>query len=204
MSSPDPAALLAQALETLAQDGAAAALPLLDAALAAQPTIRHGETGGRVTRGLVRMELGLAAEAAEDFKAWTAQDPQDAAGWLGLGRARAALRDAAGAVQALDRAIDLRPGWSDAHWHRATSRASLHELAGAVEDLDAALRHLPPWAMGTAREARICVARAQLRLLVEDRAGAREDLVRAAAVHDARGDLSGRDGVIAMARELGL
>lgn len=204
MPSRDAAPLLEQALETLAQAGPAVALPLLDRALAEDPDARHGATGGRVTRGLVRLELGQAAAAAEDFRAWTEREPQDAAGWLGLGRALAAQRDATGALVALDRALALRPGWSDAHWHRATSRAAAQELAGAVEDLDAALRHLPPYALGTAREARICVARAQLRLLAEDRAGAREDLVRAAAVHDARGDLAGRDRVIAMARELGL
>jgi len=64
--------------------------------------------------------------------------------------------------------------------------------------------HLAPHAAGTAREARICEMRAQLRLLADDREGARGDFVRAAAVWDSRGRVDQRDRLIAMARDLGL
>jgi len=196
--------LLTQALEELAQGRMVAALTALDAALELDPDARQGRTGARVTRGLVYLEQGDFAAACLDFEAHLAGHREDAAGWLGLGRARAGLREHGLALTSLDRAIGLRPDWSDAHWHRASTRAATSELAGAMEDLDAALRLLPAYALGTRREARICMARGQLRLLVDDRAGAREDLVRAAAIFDARGDVEGRDRVIAMAQGLGL
>ena len=203
-ADPDPSGLLEQALRVLAAQGPAAALPLLDRALERAPDARHGATHGRVTRGLVLLDQGEFSRALHDFQAQVEGEPRDPAGWLGLGRARAGLREHGAALLAFDRALALREGWSDAHWHRASSRAALQELAGAVQDLDAALCLLPAYAAGTSREARICMARAQLRLVVEDRSGAREDLVRAAAIFDARGDAAGRDRVIAMAHALGL
>lgn len=200
----DAPALLDRALQQLAAGGPQLALPLLDQAIEADPWVAHGRTGARVTRGLVLLELGAFASAREDFEAWLSRDARDPAAWLGLGRSLAGDKQHAAALDAFEQALAQRPDWGDAHWHRATSRAAVRDLGGAVEDLDAAMLHLAPYARGTGREVRICVARAQLRLLAEDHAGAREDFVRAAAILDARGDAAGRDRVIAMAQGLGL
>jgi len=206
-ASPTAVELLEQAMLALASAGSRAALPLFDQALSLDPQVRQGRSQGRVGRGLVLLDLGEFQRAQGDFQVRLEQDSQDAAAWLGLGRAQAGLGEHQAAIAAFDRALSLREvreGSGDVHWHRASSRAAIQDLSGAMEDLDAALVGLAPYARGTAREARICMARAQLRLLAEDRAGARSDFVHAAAVFDARGDDQGRDRVIAMARGLGL
>lgn len=203
-ASSTAAELLEQAMLVLASAGSQAALPLFDQALGLDPQVRQGRSQGRVSRGLVLLDIGDFQRAQGDFQARLDQDSQDPAAWLGLGRAKAGLGEHQAAIEAFDRAIRLREGFGDAHWHRASSHAALQDLSGAIKDLDAALLGLAPYARGTSRQARICMARAQLRLVAEDRAGARSDFVHAAAIFDARGDEQGRDRVIAMAQGLGL
>ncbi|RME26298.1 MAG: hypothetical protein D6798_06995 [Deltaproteobacteria bacterium] len=197
-------ATLQRVLEQIAAGAVDDAVAALDALLRADPTCRQGESTAALLRGLLHLQRGDFAAGLADALAHIAMHPEDPAGWLAMGRARAGLRDFERAERAFGEALARRPGWSDAHWHRAATRAALHDLGGAVEDLDQALLHLAPHAEGTAREARICEMRAQLRLMADDHDGARGDFIRAAAVWASRGRLDQRDRLIAMARDLGL
>ncbi len=202
--SDDPSTLLQDALEHLAHGRLEPALALLDRAIELDPNLPQGRSTARMMRALVHLQRSDFDAALADAQAHLQLHDADPAGWLALGRARAGQGKLEQARVAMDRALDLRPDWDDALWHRASTRAALRDLGGAVEDLDRALLHLAPHALGTGREARICEARAQLRLVAGDRTGAKGDMIRAAAVWDSRGRTDQRDRVIAMARELGL
>lgn len=196
--------LVREAMDQLAAGEVEAALRGLGLVLQQDPAAAQGATGVAVARGLILLDQGRFTEAERDFLGWLAHQPEDAAAWLGRGRAEAGLGRHEAALASMDRALALRPGWGDAHWHRGCSRAALLDLDAAMDDLDRALEALPPWARLRARELRIRLARAQLRLAAGRPAEAREDIVVAAAICDIQGDSAQRERILAMAAALGL
>lgn len=200
----DAHALVTAAVDALTRGEAGAAVELLGLALERDPAVRHGDASARTLRCLVLLDLGEYAAARGDALQVLAAEPEAAPAWLAMGRCHAGLGDHHAALRAFDRALALRADWGDAHWHRGSSRAVLQDLSGALDDLDAALRHLAPHARDTGRQARIHEARAQLLLVAGRRDLARQDVVHAAAIWDARGRTDQRDRVIALAKALGL
>lgn len=192
-----------EAFQRLAEGGPQAALPLFDALIAESPDAAQGETGLRVSRGLLLLDLERWAAAEADFRAWLDRAPEDAAAWLGLGRALAGAGQHEAALAAFDRAVAGRAGWSEAHWHRGCSRAVRMDLQGALDDFDLAFERLPAWARARPREARMRLARAQVQVALGLRERAGQDLKMAAAIFHARDEVVERDRILAVARDLG-
>ncbi len=199
-----PRDLVQEAMDQLAAGEVEAALRGLGEVLREDPTAAQGATGVAVARGLVLLDQGRFAEAEQDFLGWLEHRPGDAAAWLGRGRAEAGLGRHEAALASFERALSLRPGWGDALWHRGCSRAALLDLDAALGDLDQALEALPPWSRSRARELRIRLARAQLRLAAGRPSEAREDFVLAAAICEIQGDLVQKERILDMAGALGL
>jgi O-antigen ligase len=87
-----------------------------------------------LTVGLATRDAELFELAAEDYAQAVAMEPHNAAGWIGLGSARAGLADWEGAVEAYERATTLAPGvrlvWSNL--------AIAYEQAGRLEEAEEA------------------------------------------------------------------
>lgn len=119
--------------EALSQLGRQAeALKELDGALEAR--------WARAWRGEALLRLGRRAEALKDLEAAVAEDPLYGRAWAWLGRARLDEGDAAGALEALTRAVTARRieyAWVYA-W-RAEALLALDRKESALADLDAAI-----------------------------------------------------------------
>jgi predicted Zn-dependent protease len=99
-----------------------AALPYLAAAVAAEP--RANQYRNNYANTL--LQLKRYADAVEQWERAVEVDPQYTFGWLGLACARIHLHDSAGARQAAERGLALRPGWPE------MTRALVVALEGAV------------------------------------------------------------------------
>ena len=86
-----------------------AALPYLAAAVAAEP--RANQYRNNYANTL--LQLKRYADAVEQWERAVEVDPQYAFGWLGLACARIYVHDSAGARQAAERGLALRPGWPE-------------------------------------------------------------------------------------------
>lgn len=103
-----------------------------------------------------RVELAQALEkrgdargAADELRAALAKDATNAVAWYELGRlSRTALKDPRGAVTALRKAIELRPGFAEAHFALGTVLVELGDVDGGSAEVEAALSLAPqdaPW-----------------------------------------------------------
>lgn len=81
------------------------------------------------------LAAGKLDECRVVYEAVTAQHPDAAAAYYGLGRARAARRDLAGAVELFRKACDLYPSFGAAHYALALAYRDLGDRARAQEHL---------------------------------------------------------------------
>ena len=107
---------------------------------------RSGTAMFTALRAAIRMQLGDAAGAVEDYAAVLAADSSDAQLWHSHGHALRAVGRQADAVAAYRRAIALRPGFGEAYWSLANLKtwrfaageraamAALLEQGGTAED----------------------------------------------------------------------
>jgi len=121
--------------------GAEADLREACAALAARGT-PDGES--LMLLGLLLLQQQRAGEAAPYLAQATAVDSTLAGAWRGLGAALATAGDGAGALAAMDRAVDLEPGNSSGWYNRGLLQAGRGRWAEALVDLELATR-LAPW-----------------------------------------------------------
>lgn len=80
-------------------------LLLLSAALSATPQ----ESADLVQQGLIALQRGESATALERLESATVAAPEDFRAWMGLAQVRRVTGDAAGAEDAINRALDLSP-----------------------------------------------------------------------------------------------
>lgn len=131
-----PTALRNLAVLLAEQERHADALALADAALAAEPA----HTEALLARGNALTGLGDHAEAAEAYRA-AARHPAAAYEALTkLGLALAAQGDGKAALQALDRAVALKPDDPLARYRRGLVRLRRHDFAGGWPDYEARWR----------------------------------------------------------------
>lgn len=147
------------------------ALLRFDRGLEIDPLGRESALG----RGVALLQLDRAAEALEPLEIATAGDPDDAYGWRQLGAARAAVEDPVGAIDALNRALEVRRRYDEARLARA---ALLEDI-----DVDAALADYDLVVMNDPENPNGYAGRAQLL----DRLGRREESDRDARVAYALG-----------------
>ena len=84
------------------------------AAYAAAVRADPGHVPARVNRGVLLARLGRYPEAIATYREALALEPRNADAWFDLAGASAASGDRAGARDALERALALRPDWSAA------------------------------------------------------------------------------------------
>ena len=95
--------------------------------------IRHGN--------LLRQHLKRAKEAESAFLSALSQEPHNYAAWFNLGAVRFAdLADPAGAVEALRRAIEVKPRDLPSHYMLGSALAEIGEIEGAKSAYRACLR----------------------------------------------------------------
>ena len=136
-SPPDQARELFQRAWTLVEaDRIDEALPLLDQALAFDPTLADAHN----SRGICRSRRGDEAGAEEDFRACVGLDPRHAKGWTNLGVTLRRRGDPAQALDCYQRAIDADPAYSRSWQNRGWLRFVQGDLPAARADLDQALR----------------------------------------------------------------
>lgn len=143
LPAPEHEALLAEAWynRALTARDSASRLAALDRAVDLQPDY----TQARFERGALRLRLGDAAGAKEDFDA-TALTRDEAQVWVLRGQARRQLGDLAGAATDFTLAIDRDPALAVAYSGRGLSRKALGDLRGALADFTAALERSQPTA----------------------------------------------------------
>ena len=107
----------------------AEALSALERAQALNPQ----ELGPQVNRGAVLLDLGRAQDAKAAFSLLLAEDPQDPLRQLNLGRAEAALGEAA-AEDHIRQAVALKPDYLEAWLQLASLAGGRHDAAEAVID----------------------------------------------------------------------
>jgi tetratricopeptide (TPR) repeat protein len=198
-------ALRRQALPLLGDGENAAAIALLDSAVALDPRsalaladralalLRSGETarGGADAeaalaldphlpmawsrRGKARMLAGDLPGALADACMAAALDPRSARLRTDRGTALVLLGASAEGLDDLDAAVALDPELAMAWEQRGVTRANRGDLRGGLRDLDRAVELAP-------RAASVRAARGAVRAKEQDLAGAREDLDRAIAL----------------------
>ncbi len=93
--------------------------------------------------GLVHGDRGRPTEAADAFRRVTETNPKDAEAFGELGRCLIAAKDTRGAVEALERSVDLDAG-NAKRWNRlGCARWDLHRLADALAAFDRAVKISP-------------------------------------------------------------
>ena len=122
--------------------------------------LRPGNADALHLAGVIALQRGDAARAAELIGRAVAANPGFADAQANLGNALRALGRPEAAVQAYDRAMALQPAHFSALAHRAATRRDLGDFAGAAKDAEAALAFdrdgvLPP-GQPAADRARIC------------------------------------------------
>jgi tetratricopeptide (TPR) repeat protein len=90
----------------LARQEYAEALGHFEAALRTNPRM----AGSALNAGVCQMRLGRPAEAAAAFKKATAIDPDSFQAWANLATACSRSGDRSGAIRALDKALEIKPG----------------------------------------------------------------------------------------------
>ncbi len=127
-ANPLPRLELARALAALGQTEAAeVALQGIDPA---------GPVAGELVRvrAAIRQRAGDHRAAASLFRAATARDPRDFESWASLGISLLALGDAAGAVDALQHSLALRPAQPGARMRLAEAQAAAGRGAEGLAD----------------------------------------------------------------------
>ncbi len=138
-------------------------------------------------RARIALALGDHAAARRDIERSLALAPDDVDALFVAGDILAREDDPEAAIETLDRAIELAPERHSAWAVRGRQRRMRLDLTGALADLDEAVRRAPP----PGAEAWILAARAEVRLLTGDPAGASTD-VDAALARSARAPLAWR------------
>lgn len=92
------------------------------------------------SQGRTHLEAGRPAKAAQSFSEASAVDPESAELWIWQAKALAEQGELEAAIDALDRAVTLRPGLVEGWYNRACYKARAGDLDGATQDLQQALR----------------------------------------------------------------
>jgi serine/threonine-protein kinase len=163
----------------------------------------------RYNRGVARLRRGDVDGAFEDFEATLRKNPTFAPALNNRGSVRLRKGDLDGAIRDFDAALQLKKEFADARTNRGSARRRKGDLDGALADLGEALRLDPRSAEALFNRALVWlrkddlksmlqdldqaidvqpgwsepyVARAQLRRVLGNGAGAREDARRALAL----------------------
>lgn len=93
-------------------------------------------TDVRVRYGMLLKLVGRFGDAAEQFGQATKQNPGYVEAWVQLALARRSSGDAAGAIQALESAIQIRPEYADLHYRLGLIYCSEMEFDLAMERME--------------------------------------------------------------------
>ncbi|MFL6230480.1 MAG: tetratricopeptide repeat protein [Pyrinomonadaceae bacterium] len=114
-------------------------LDAADVAVGASPA----DAEAHYARAAVLMGAGSAADAAAEYERATALRPHDYALWLGLGEARDAAGDAAGALAAFTNAAREAPAYAEPRWQLGNALLRASRTAEAFDALRRAARTDP-------------------------------------------------------------
>ena len=107
--------------------------PAPEMATATATAVATAEDPAQTSRlGREALKDGDYDAAAAAFAAAIEQEPDRASHWLGLARANRGLRRYTDAMEAVERARELRPGWRDALWQALWITSRLDDPAGFV------------------------------------------------------------------------
>lgn len=130
-------------------------LAMCDRALSTENLERTQIAHTRLNRGAVRLRMGDAQGALEDFDQAIALLPRSPEAMINRGVALVMLKRHGEAVATLTRALQLKPiAPETAYYYRATAREGLNDIRGAFEDYNTALLIKPDWALVAADMAR--------------------------------------------------
>ncbi|MDE0166134.1 MAG: FG-GAP-like repeat-containing protein [Bryobacterales bacterium] len=90
--------------------------------------------------GMVYEERNALDKALASYEQAIKADRQLVDAYLSSGSVLLKLRRPADALPMLDKAVELRPGLAEAHYHRARARIELGQLSAAREDLETTVR----------------------------------------------------------------
>lgn len=96
--------------------------------------------------GSVLAMLGRHEEAEAAYRRSLEGEPEDAAALAGVGRARLALGDPAGAIESLLRSASLSLHAPATHLAIGQAHRALGDAAAAIEALELCVRQAPAWA----------------------------------------------------------
>ncbi len=142
IAATDPKAESLRANLDLARGEPVAALARLERILAASPRIER--ISNRI--GSVLAMLGRHEEAEAAYRRSLEGEPEDAAALAGVGRARLALGDPAGAIESLLRSASLSFHAPATHLAIGQAHRALGDAAAAIEALELCVRQAPAWA----------------------------------------------------------
>lgn len=142
---------LRQALRAWPNDAAtranlATALSAIGELDEAEAVCREGDAGdSRLQRilGFVHQERARLPEAAAAYEAVVAEVPQDFESWNNLGNVRAELGDVAGAIEAFQQAVALRPDIAAIHIHLSKQLSRAERRQERQQAMRAAILSVP-------------------------------------------------------------
>ena len=135
--------------------GTLQALDECNRALSEEPLDRRDRVATYVNRGIVKLHLGRAAAADEDFDRAILLDPGEPESYLNKGLLRLRLDQAAAAIPLIEQAMTRNTSEPAlAHYARGLANERLGNLKAAYADLQRARSLDPDWALPAQQLAR--------------------------------------------------